>query len=43
MARTKPSIKIKRTKTGIEIIKTLYDNLGHVLNKQIEAIPKIKI
>lgn len=38
--RKKPSIKIKKTKHGIEIVKTLYDEFGNVLKKQVEAITK---
>jgi len=38
--RTKPSIRIKKTKFGLEIIKTIYDDYGKVLKKQVEAIGK---
>ena len=38
--RKKPSIKIRKTKHGLEIVKTLYDEFGQVLKKQVEAIRK---
>jgi len=38
--RKKPSIKIKQTKNGLQIIKTMYDDFGKVVKKQIEAINK---
>ena len=38
--RKKPSIKIKTTKGGIQIIKTMYDDFGKVIQKQIEAVGK---
>jgi len=38
--RKKPSIKVKKTKHGLEIVKTLYDEFGNVLKKQVEAIVK---
>lgn len=38
--RTKPTIRVKQTKFGLEIIKTVYDEFGNVLKKQVEAIKK---
>ena len=38
--RKKPSIKVKTTKNGIQIIKTMYDDFGKVIQKQIEAVGK---
>jgi len=38
--RTKPSIRVKKTKFGLEIIKTIYDAYGKVLKKQVESIGK---
>jgi len=40
MARRKPSIRVKSTKDSIKIIKTIYDEFGKVVKKQIEAIKK---
>jgi len=40
LIRKKPSIKIKNTKFGLEIIKTVYDEFGKVLSKQVEAVRK---
>jgi hypothetical protein len=36
--RTKPSIRIKKTKFGIDIIKTIYDDFGKIMKKQVETI-----
>lgn len=38
--RRKPTIKVKKTKDGLEIIKTMYDQFGKVMQKQIEAVRK---
>lgn len=38
--RKKPSIKVKQTKNGLQIVKTMYDDFGKVVQKQIEAIKK---
>jgi hypothetical protein len=38
--RKKPSIRVKKTKFGLEIIKTIYDDYGKVLKKQIESVGK---
>lgn len=38
--RKKPSIKVKQTKNGLMIIKTLYDDFGKVLKKQVEDVVK---
>jgi hypothetical protein len=40
LVRTKPSISVKKTKFGLEIIKTVYDEFGKVVTKQVEAIKK---
>jgi hypothetical protein len=40
LIRSKPSIKVKKTKLGLEIIRTIYDEFGKVLSKQVEAIKK---
>jgi hypothetical protein len=39
MVRKKPSIRIKQTKNGLEIIKTMYDSIGNVIAKQVENVP----
>jgi hypothetical protein len=41
MVRTKPSIRIKSTKNGLQIIKTMYNGFGKVMQKQIETIPRL--
>lgn len=38
MARRKPSIRIKKTKTGLEIIKKFYDSVGKVVKQEVEII-----
>jgi hypothetical protein len=38
--RTKPSIRIKKTKFGIDIIKTIYDDFGNIMKKQVERVKK---
>ena len=40
MARTKPSLRVKMKKSGLEVIKTFYDEFGKVIDKQIEFIKK---
>lgn len=40
MARKKPSISIKKTKDGLQIIRKMYDDLGKVIKTQIEAVRK---
>lgn len=39
MAR-KPSLRIKKTKNGLEIIKTVYDDYGKVLKRHVELVGK---
>jgi len=36
----KPSIRIKKSKYGLEIVKTFYDDFGKAVRKQIEAVGK---
>ena len=38
--RKKPSIKIRKSKNGLEIVRTLYDEFGNVLKHQVESITK---
>ena len=38
--RKKPSIRIKNNKNSLEIIKTMYDDFGKVVNKHIQTIMK---
>lgn len=40
MPKRKPSIAIKKTRIGLEIWKTHYDEFGKVMRKQLEAIVK---
>jgi hypothetical protein len=39
MAR-KPSITVKRDRYGLKIIKTMYDDFGKAIKKQIESVGK---
>ena len=40
MAVRKPSIKIRKNKYGLEIVKTFYNEFGKAIEKQIEAVYK---
>jgi len=40
MPKRKPSIAIKKTKIGLEIWKTHYDEFGKVLKKQLDLVVK---
>ena len=40
MASRKPSISIKRTKNGIQIIQKMYDDFGNVIKRQVESVNK---
>ena len=40
MGKRKPSIAVKKTRGGLEIWKTHYDEFGKVMKKQLEAVVK---
>lgn len=40
MASRKPSISIKKTKNGLQIIQKMYDDFGNVVKKHVESVKK---
>jgi len=40
MKQRKPSVSVKKTKNGIEIVTKFYNEFGKVVKKQVEAVRK---